>query len=160
MSEPDRMIDLDPDWRDTARELAAAERLSVVEALKRRIEINGEAAALRGELRRFSRLLAERVERKSGGDWLTTDECARLLGLSKRALYRRLQREEEAGDGPGAPRGPLAQAVTRVGSTLRFDRNALEASLRGLPSGLRFTARSRPIPVRASSPVSKKGNER
>ena len=148
LSDGTHVLDLPDDWRDLAKEIAAANRMSVVEALTRRVEINAEAAALRHDLRKFGRLLQERVERKSGGDWLTSEEAARLLG-------RRMDRD---------PKGPIASAVVRLNrsgnskrSALRFDRAKIEAALRS-QSSLSSRRRTVLFNSRASSPV--KENER
>jgi excisionase family DNA binding protein len=99
---------------------------------------SGIATELRnaaGAARHLSRLLQERVARP-GAELLDVDEAARLLNLSRRALYRELQRHPE--------RMP-ALAVVRVGSRLRFDRSALEEAIRGRSSGLNSRPRSRLI---------------
>lgn len=125
------------DWRGTAREIAAAEGLPVVELLRRRASANHEVSALRRDLKRFSRLLQERVA-KPGSAWLDAAEVAQLLRMTVRAVYVDMQRR---------PTGELARACTRVGRRLRFSREGIDAMLR---QSLRSTARAvliRPSPV-------------
>lgn len=120
-----------PDWRDEAIALAAEYKTTPLELLRRRVEANHETAALRHDLRHFSRLLQERVQ-KSDGVWLNVDDVGRLLGLSRKAVYTTVERN---------PTGPLAQASSRLGRRLRFSREAVDAILLRKGPG---TARVRP----------------
>jgi len=106
--------------------------------------IGAEMSGLRSQMRHLGRLLSERVERKTGGDWLNSAETARLLGVTLKALYCRIESD---------PTGPLALASSRLGRHLRFSKSGLDQLLR---------KGTRPVPMRgrASSPVSKKENGR
>ncbi len=102
-----------------------------------------EMADLRSELKHMQRLLVERVEKKTG-DWLTVDDVARLLGMTRKGVYCTLTRD---------PHHPLALAASRLGRKLRWSKTGIDELLRTRSPSLTSRRRTLLMRSRDTSPA-------
>ena len=129
----------------TPRQLVAEGGAAIVRRRLRRSRLAGEVEGLRADLRRFGELLQQRVQ-PSSPPWLTAQQAAQRLGMTRKALYSFVERH---------PTHPVAQAASRRGSRLLFSREGLDAAVRA--SRLRSRPRGGAMAPRVPSPGKESG---